>query len=117
MILNKKKVLIYDTYNGVGRYIIKKIRNKIVFEHCTKHNELTKFDLSKFDTVIFINNEDIDLINLILVKKEIESIIIASRNSENDHILKLLNGVVLLDLKETNKEFIDKLHFLLNSYK
>lgn len=108
MLKPRNNIFIYDTSRGFGRFIIKNYSNHFNFEICVNSEQLSDFDLFKFNISIFIINSETDLLKLITVRNNIQHVLIASSNPKNYDILKLINGVEILKLHETKNKILEK---------
>lgn len=104
----RNNIFIYDTSKGFGRFILKNYGDHFNFELCVNSEQLSDFDLFKFNISIFIINSEIDLLNLIAVRNNVQHVLIGSSNPKNYDILKLINGVEILKLHETKNNILER---------
>lgn len=110
----KKKVLIYDSSSIYLNFLEKKIGKHLTEVNFRKLDNIDAVDFEGFDALLFVLNDEKELVDLMWLHTLIPNIIITSRLKKLTNRLSNFDTISLLDLDNPNYKIINNICLQLN---
>lgn len=112
-----KKILIYDSSNAYLAYMKRQLKTNY---EITNYEKLEKKELKldSYDAVIFIINNEIELVDLMyIIYASVGNLFVSTNFIELNKRLNDFENITILNLNKTKKGLVEQIHFGLDILK
>ena len=111
-----KKILIYDSSNAYLAYMKRQFKTNY---EITNYEKLEKKELKldSYEAVIFIINNEIELVDLMyIIYASVGNLFVSTNFIELNKRLNDFENITILNLNKTKKGLVEQIHFGLNIF-
>lgn len=111
-----KKILIYDSSNAYLAYMKRQFKTNY---EITNYEKLEKKELKldSYEAVIFIINNEIELVDLMyIIYASVGNLFVSTNFTELNKRLNDFENITILNLNKTKKGLVEQIHFGLNIF-
>lgn len=105
-----KKILMFDSTHAYLTFVKRKFKNEYKISSYEKTNE-SEMDIASYDSVIFIINNETELVDLMYIYPKADSLLIWSEFKKINEQLSKLDKIFVLNLNQSKNRIAEQLRF------
>lgn len=111
----KKNILMYDSSHGYLAFMKKQFKTEYEIFNYEKL-EVSEIDLDSYNAVIFIINNEIELIDLMYIYTKVEYLFIFTNFKKINKRMEEFNNITILNLHKSKKQIAEQIRFWLDVF-
>ena len=108
-----KKILMFDSTHAYLTFVKRKFKNEYTISSYEKTDE-SEMDIASYDSVIFIINNETELVDLMYIYPKADSLLIWSEFKKINEQLSKLDKIFVLNLNQSKNRIAEQLRFWLD---
>ena len=110
----KKNILLFDKTHAYKSFFRKNFIDILNFVDYNKFDDFNDINFDDYDAVIFILNEEKELIDLMWAYTKVKKLYLSTKFNKINKRMRDMENIILLDLNKNKNEILKDIRFFMN---